>query len=395
LELHLIKGKPAVHKGDNLIVSHISLETDNIQEVLTQLQRLGVSYSRNVSVPTGDESAIVTQYFIRDPDGYYIELCNCDILTKFCLSLDDDKQIAYNENVEKVNPTSIVKLALVANALNHSKRSRALEDLVLPKDQWGAAPDPIKLQNLLKRTKIYADPMQGETEEKLSRALIEANNCVPRATRIIIARKGGKVTMIPPGFFVKGQLEKYQPAAILLEEKILKTINEEKKDVPSLEKSPSFKISSPSLLRQDSTYFKRSAKELIKQSDFDGSGTLSIDELKILLRSICVGISDTALDQMIDLVDKNHDGTISIEEIVGLMSTQESEMQILAFFNLLDDDKNGKITLPEFSKALSLIGVDITDEQVEEIFIQSDLDGDGTMDALELEKLLKGFSDKY
>ena len=37
------------------------------------------------SVPTGDETRIVTQYFLRDPDGYYCELCNCEVLTDFCL----------------------------------------------------------------------------------------------------------------------------------------------------------------------------------------------------------------------------------------------------------------------------------------------------------------------
>ena len=31
----------------------------------------------------------VTQFFFRDPDGYYIELCNCDVLTKFCFSKSD------------------------------------------------------------------------------------------------------------------------------------------------------------------------------------------------------------------------------------------------------------------------------------------------------------------
>jgi hypothetical protein len=37
-------------------------------------------------VPNRSEDGVVTQFFMRDPDGYYVELCNCDILTKYCLA---------------------------------------------------------------------------------------------------------------------------------------------------------------------------------------------------------------------------------------------------------------------------------------------------------------------
>jgi hypothetical protein len=37
LELHLIKGAPAVHDGEDLIVSHIALETNHPQKVLEHI----------------------------------------------------------------------------------------------------------------------------------------------------------------------------------------------------------------------------------------------------------------------------------------------------------------------------------------------------------------------
>lgn len=49
------------------------------------------------SVPTAKEDGVVTQYFLRDPDGYYVEICNCDILTKFILSKDESQNVSYNE----------------------------------------------------------------------------------------------------------------------------------------------------------------------------------------------------------------------------------------------------------------------------------------------------------
>ena len=86
IELHLILGNPVVPSGKDLIVGHISLETSNIKEVLRQLKKMNIPFQTNVSVPKADEKeGIVTQFFLRDPDGYYVEICNCDILTDFCL----------------------------------------------------------------------------------------------------------------------------------------------------------------------------------------------------------------------------------------------------------------------------------------------------------------------
>ena len=87
IELHLIKGIPRVADGDDLIVSHIALESDCINSVVKKLRAMSppVDFQINVSVPTANEKDIVDQIFIRDPDGYYIEIGNSTVLTKFVL----------------------------------------------------------------------------------------------------------------------------------------------------------------------------------------------------------------------------------------------------------------------------------------------------------------------
>jgi len=105
VELHLIKGNPLVHDGTNLIVGHISVETDETDKVREVLDRLEIPYEQNVSVPSAEKKldvsrtiesdtkkmamGAITQFFFRDPDGYYIEVCNCHVLTKFCFSESD------------------------------------------------------------------------------------------------------------------------------------------------------------------------------------------------------------------------------------------------------------------------------------------------------------------
>ena len=80
-ELHLIKGKPVVHEGDDLVVGHISLDAENIGGVLEKLQKMNVPFRKNTSVPAGADAGtmntndnndmmsakIVTQFFLRDP----------------------------------------------------------------------------------------------------------------------------------------------------------------------------------------------------------------------------------------------------------------------------------------------------------------------------------------
>ena len=62
----------------DLIGSHISVDTKDIKEVLRRLIQLKIPYETNISVPKANENeGFVTQFFLRDPDGYYIEICNC------------------------------------------------------------------------------------------------------------------------------------------------------------------------------------------------------------------------------------------------------------------------------------------------------------------------------
>ena len=53
VDLHLIKGRPAVHEDDDLIVGHIAVTVDNdrIEELQKRLQEMGIQYRTNVSVP--------------------------------------------------------------------------------------------------------------------------------------------------------------------------------------------------------------------------------------------------------------------------------------------------------------------------------------------------------
>ena len=53
VDLHLIKGIPAVHPDDDLIVGHIAVvvRNDKMNELRERLRKMGTQYRKNISVP--------------------------------------------------------------------------------------------------------------------------------------------------------------------------------------------------------------------------------------------------------------------------------------------------------------------------------------------------------
>jgi len=215
LELHLIKGRPVVHSGEDLICSHMALEchSERMNEVLKNLKDYDLDFRQNVSVPKAhaEENAerkkdtnIVEQYFLRDPDGYYIELCNCDILTKFCLG-KEDIDIAYSDTLPKDLVQSVTKMLVWS-----SKAKKTVEGKYSTSGGNGNIPrakevDELKLRNLLKRTVVYGDITQGQTETSLRELLLAKNNMVPEVIRQLYKEsvESGVSTFIPPSFYDK------------------------------------------------------------------------------------------------------------------------------------------------------------------------------------------------
>jgi len=65
-----------------------------------------------------------------------------------------------------------------------------------------------------------------------------------------------------------------------------------------------------------------SEKELLNAFevfDKDGSGTISSDELRNVLKSLGENLTDAELDEMLQLADKNGDGQIDYEEFAHIM----------------------------------------------------------------------------
>lgn len=229
VELHLIKGEPVVHAGDNLIVSHIAIDVLDPQEAFDRLKEMKVPFEINVSVPKGKGKAeseggnrdnTLSQAFIRDPDGYYIEVCNCNVLTDFALKNLTGRQTdavldAYNEGVlpglSDSSSCITALLSLAGKAKQRVKRMRRPSQLALcvrplPVEEWPEEADPVILANFVKRSQVYGDICQSFCKEDLQEILLEAGNQAPTAISLMERRillENHPRVFFPPAYYVQ------------------------------------------------------------------------------------------------------------------------------------------------------------------------------------------------
>ncbi|KRX88756.1 Calmodulin-1 [Trichinella pseudospiralis] len=89
-------------------------------------------------------------------------------------------------------------------------------------------------------------------------------------------------------------------------------------------------------------------------------------------------------DSAMKLISKNmtgRNGTIEFDEFLQMMSRKmkdsDSEQELKEAFQVFDKDKDGFISAAELHYVMTNLGEKLTDEEVQEMIREADLDGDG------------------
>lgn len=105
-----------------------------------------------------------------------------------------------------------------------------------------------------------------------------------------------------------------------------------------------------------------------------------------MMRSLGQNPSESELQDMINEVDADNNGTIDFPEFLTMMARKmkdtDSEEEIREAFKVFDRDNNGFISAAELRHVMTSIGEKLTDDEVDEMIREADQDGDGRIDCM-------------
>ncbi|DBA75242.1 TPA: hypothetical protein ACH3X1_010533 [Trebouxia sp. C0004] len=133
-------------------------------------------------------------------------------------------------------------------------------------------------------------------------------------------------------------------------------------------------------------------KEAFALFDKDGDGTITTKELGTVMRSLGQNPTEAELQDMINEVDADGNGTIDFPEFLNLMARKmkdsDSEEELREAFKVFDKDGNGFISAAELRHVMTNLGEKLTDEEVDEMIREADVDGDGQVNYEEFVKMM-------
>ena len=116
----------------------------------------------------------------------------------------------------------------------------------------------------------------------------------------------------------------------------------------------------------------------------DGDGTITTKELGTVMRSLGQNPTEAELQDMINEVDADGNGTIDFPEFLTMMARKmrdtDSEQEIKEAFKVFDRDNNGFISAAELRHVMTNLGERLTEQEVDEMIREADVDGDGQID---------------
>lgn len=95
---------------------------------------------------------------------------------------------------------------------------------------------------------------------------------------------------------------------------------------------------------------------------------------------------------MINEVDVDGNGSIDFPEFLTMMARKmkdtDSEEEIIEAFKVFDKDGNGFISRAELSHVMTNLGEKLTDEEVDGMIHEADVDGDGFINYEEFVRMM-------
>ena len=126
--------------------------------------------------------------------------------------------------------------------------------------------------------------------------------------------------------------------------------------------------------------------------DTNHDGTITSQKLGELMRKLGQNPTEADLIQMIEAVSKPGSKKIGFDEFVDMMekknNEEDTEVEIINAFRVFDTESNGLISKEELFHIIRTFGETLSDEEIEEIITEADVDGDGFINYEEFVRMM-------
>ena len=124
---------------------------------------------------------------------------------------------------------------------------------------------------------------------------------------------------------------------------------------------------------------EKDIRESFSLYDRDGNGSISLLELREVLRNLGEKVTDDEINQIIRMADQDGDGEIDYDEFVALRRKLKGDEKedLRKAFDVFDQDGNGSISQVELKIVLDKIGIEMSETELKRTMSEADTDGDG------------------
>lgn len=145
-------------------------------------------------------------------------------------------------------------------------------------------------------------------------------------------------------------------------------------------------------------------REAFNMWDKDGNGRITTAELGTVMRALDQDPSEAELKAIVKGVDVDGNGTIEFNEFLSLMDRKmnpssdhngcpmpqnyDTEIELRQSFKVFDKDGNGYISKSELKQVMTNLGQTLTDDEIEDMIKEADLDGDGRVNYEEFVRMM-------
>ena len=113
------------------------------------------------------------------------------------------------------------------------------------------------------------------------------------------------------------------------------------------------------------------------------------------MRQLGQNPTEAELQDMINEVDEDGNGTIEIDEFVDMMKDKvlnngdNEDLIVQETFNVFDIDKTGMVTCENLHQVFASLGIKCSEDEIKQMIEGADLKKDGGVDLEEFETMIK------